>query len=322
MLPLACWWCPLRPFLLLGTAPCCCQVCHPSSASASLLRLLLLPRSLPCPSLSQNSTGSSALRSRVGVFSCPLKVIPYLCSLALQLYAAVLHAVLSLYCHAGHNMRRAAAEGPDTCVLGSTSHVQQAHLAESSAPAAIPASCALTSQQPSEPDMHSAVHSCGLSVPQAPCLQTHISAEIHSMTGEAQREAQDSKAGEHTQLNSSHVHDGCHSSTAQCLQPRTCQQAAQPCSLQQEAQPAAHDGSMLRTSASCVFPGAAVDEQSSKTSSHGSVWVPQGSVSPTQAAQAKFQGRNCSHKRALGGVASHKSVRRSLRHRAKAAAMV
>lgn len=262
-------------------------------------------------------------------------------------YAAVISAVLSLDCDVGHNMRRAAAEGADTCVLGSISHVQQAHSADQSVPAALPTVCGVTSQQPSEPIMHSAVHSCDLVQACAHCLQSHSSTElhVHSMSDEAQHEAQGSKVGECTHLKNSHMHDGCHSltdrtaenctldhhsSNVYSLQLQPCQQAAQPCSLQQEAQLAACDGAMLHTSASCVFPGAAVNEQSSKTSAHGSVWVTQGSLPPKTdrsmhtctAPQANFQGKTHPNKRVLGGVALHKSVRRSLRHQAKAAAMV
>ena len=219
-------------------------------------------------------------------------------------------------------MRRFAAEGLDTRGLGSTSHVPPAHLAQQSVPDALPASCGMTSEQPSKPNMCSAIHSCDLSVPRTPSLQSHIPAQLHSMTGQVQPEAQDSKVGQHIQLKSSRVPDGRHSSPAHSLQLQPCQQAAQPCSLQEEAQLAARHGTVLPTSASCVVPGAAVDQQSSNTSSHGSVWLPQGSLSQEKAAQASFQGKNGANKRALCGVASHKPVRRSLRHRAKAAAMV
>lgn len=205
-------------------------------------------------------------------------------------------------------------------MLRRASHVQQAKQAVQSLPATASASCDLPAQQ-NEPNMQSAVESCDLSVLQVPRLQTQIQPELQSMKATAQHKAQRNKADECAPPNCSSVNVACDSSTAYALQPGRCQQAAQPHSSQQEAQPAAHDGPVSHTLAACSSATASVDGKASRTSSHGSVWLPQSSLLPeVHCRAARAKGKQFSQKRMLSGVASHKSVRRSLRHQAKALA--
>ena len=210
-------------------------------------------------------------------------------------------------------MRRAAAEAADTCLLRRASHVQQAQQATQSLPATASASCGFSSQQQNEPNMHS----CDLSAQRAPYLQTQHQPELQSMAAPAQRKAWDDKADEHAQSCGSLLHGACNSSTECALQPQTFQQAAPSRSSHKEAQPAVHDCVVSHTLASCNLSSAFVDGKASRTSLRGSVWLPQSSLLPNvHCAAAQKKGQKSSQKHTLSGVASHKSVRRSLRHQA------
>lgn len=213
-------------------------------------------------------------------------------------------------------MRKAAVEGADACLLRRASHVQQAQQAIQALPATASACCGSPSQQQNEPNLHT----CDLSVQQAPRLQARIQLELQSMQATAQHKVQHNIADERAHPNCSPVNGACDSSTAYVLQSGRCQQAAQPHFSQQEAQPAAHDGAVLHALAVCSSASAFVDGKAGrKASSHGSVWIPQSSLSPkVHCTAAGEKAEKSSQKRMLSGVASHKSVRRSLRHQAKA----
>ena len=210
-------------------------------------------------------------------------------------------------------MRRATAEGADSCLLRCGNPVQQAQLATQSLPATASAFCNSPSQQQNEPNIRSAVQSCDLS---AQCLQTQTKPELQSMQDTAQHQALDDRADEHAQSNGSLVHVACSSSTEIGLQRRPCQQAAESCPSHKEAQPDAHDGVVPCTLRVCNSASAFVDGKASRI---GSVWVPQSSLSPEfHCTAAQVKGKQSSQKRMLSGVAPHKSVRRSLRQQAKA----
>ena len=217
-------------------------------------------------------------------------------------------------------MRSAASVWADSCLLRRSSHAQQAQLAIQSLPAAASAFCNSPSQPQKEPNMQSAVQPCDLSVPQALCLQTQTKPELQSVQDIAQHEALDDKADEHAQSDGSFVHAACNCSAEHDLQrlPRPCQQAAESCPSHKEAQPAAHDGVVPCILSLCDSASAFLDGKGSRISSHGSVWVPQSSLSPEFHCTApQVKGKRSSQKCILSGIPPHKSVRRSIRHQAK-----
>lgn len=196
-------------------------------------------------------------------------------------------------------MRKGVAKAVESVSLGTEhSPAQQARPAsESLLPAEEQAS-----QPHNECNMHTTEQSTELPQPQ-----------LHSMTGSAQHEAQESKLGSNLQSGSSPVHGAAGSDSANHVQSCSWQPAAEPSSLQQQTQQDAHKGSGLHTW--CSLADASVDTPA--RSLHGTVWVSHSSLQrgqPCKAHTHALAAARAEHKAAkLSPVSLQTSVRRSLR---------